>query len=335
MSYKRLRLDQRYEIIFLSEHKYGPQFGNKKTAGLIKCDPKTVRYWRARWKETKDLTDGPRSGRPRVTTEEENEMILNEIEEYDHPSSASIVNNLKRKKVNVSAPTVRRILNKGGYKFAAPLSKPLLTLKHKQKRLEWAKLMKNQDWDKIIFSDECTINLGPVKRRQWQREGDRKIFRTVKYPGKVHVWGCFARHGYGQILCFKENLTSIFLCEQDYAKTFRHSTRQLFGRDDHFKLLEDNDPKHRSNMSKKEKINNGIECLPWPSCSPDANPIENLWNILKIRVAMKNPGNIGCLIRTIKEEWTKLPPEFCNNLVESMEDRLDAIILGEGDYIMY
>jgi transposase len=335
MSINQLPLYQRYEMIFLSEHSKGPRLGNKKVASFIRCDAKTVRYWRARWKETKDLSNESKSGRPRSTTVAEDEMILNELEENENPTSETINRGLKRKKVKISSRTVQRRLKEAGYRFSAPLSKPLLTTTHKKRRLEWALSMQNKDWDQIIFSDECTIRLGPIKRWRWQLKGSRKVFRTVKHPGKINVWGCFTRHGFGQIVCFKQNLTSKFLCEQIYAKALRRSIRELFGRDPDFQLLEDNDPKHRSNASKEWKRENGIHYLPWPSASPDINPVENLWNILKIRVATKKPKNVPNLIRLIKQEWKKLPLKFCENLVESMQNRIDAVISADGDYTMY
>ncbi|CAF4160979.1 unnamed protein product [Rotaria sordida] len=335
MSTYHLPLHQRYEIIFLSEHNKGPRLGNKKVASLIRCDTKTVRYWRARWKETKDLSNETKSGRPRITTAEEDEMIITELEESDYPTSVSISHSLKRKKVEISSRSVRRRLKEAGYQYYAPLSKPLLTMQHKNRRLKWAKLMQRQDWDKVIFSDECTIRLGPVKQRRWQLKGHRTAFRSIKHPPKINVWACFARNGFGKIVCFKQNLTSKFCCEEIYGKALRQSARQLFGRDPDFELLEDNDPKHRSKQSKNWKHEHGIKCLPWPACSPDINPTENLWNILKIRVAMKKPNNIPSLIRLIKREWNKLPLEFCNNLVQSMEKRIEALILAYGDCTMY
>ncbi|CAF5082071.1 unnamed protein product, partial [Rotaria sp. Silwood1] len=258
----------------------------------------------------------------------------NEIEENEDATSVSIARGLRRKKVEISSRTVRRRLKAAGYRFSTPLSKPLLTTLHKQQCLRWARLMQHQDWNKTVFSDESKIRSGLVKRRYWQRKGLRKVVRTTKHPAKINVWGCFARNGFGEIVCFPQDLTSKYLCSQIYAKALRHSTRPLFGRDRDFKLLKDSDPKHKSKQSKEWKRKNGIDCLPFLACSPNINPAENLWNILKIRVAMKKPNNVPALFRLIKQEWKKLPLDFWKNLVESMEKRVDALILAEGDYTM-
>ena len=62
---------QRYEygIVFLSQHSMGPQLSEKAVAKSVKCAKNTVPYWLNRWKESKDLSDMKRSGRPRATIE--------------------------------------------------------------------------------------------------------------------------------------------------------------------------------------------------------------------------------------------------------------------------
>ncbi|CAF3193854.1 unnamed protein product, partial [Rotaria sp. Silwood2] len=86
------------------------EIGNKKVARLIHCDAKTVRYWRTRWKETKDLSEKTQSGQPRSTTAAEDEMILNELEENENPTSVTITRDLKIKTVEISSRTVQRRL---------------------------------------------------------------------------------------------------------------------------------------------------------------------------------------------------------------------------------
>ena len=68
-------------------------------------------------------------------------------------------------------------------------------------------------------------------------------------------------------------------------------------------LQHDNYPEHTAKLTKEWFENNGISTLSWPSQSPDLNPIENLWNTLKVKVHKRNPQNIKQLEELCKEEW--------------------------------
>ncbi len=99
-------------------------------------------------------------------------------------------------------------------------------------------------------------------------------------------------------------------------------------------LARDNDPKHRSNYSRTWKSDHQIVTLPWPSLSPDINPVENLWSFLKVKVAQRRPKTLEDLVNAIKNEWNELPSELAYNLMNSMENRVQSVIDSGGDYIL-
>ena len=70
--------------------------------------------------------------------------------------------------------------------------------------------------------------------------------------------------------------------------------------------------------------------LEWPSQSPDLNPIENLWRELKVRVAKRQPRTLNDLEKICEEEWDKIPPEICANLVANYKKGLTSVIANKG-----
>ena len=86
--------------------------------------------------------------------------------------------------MNRSERILRQRLREGEFRYLKSLSKPLLTLKHQQDRLQLAKLVENQDWSKTIAADETTFDLRTLRRRHWKVLGDRTSRRTMKFPLK-------------------------------------------------------------------------------------------------------------------------------------------------------
>lgn len=104
---------------------------------------------------------------------------------------------------------------------------------------------------------------------------------------------------------------------------------------DHWILQEDNDPKHRSRLCMQWKQENDIETLDWPSQSPDANPIENVWALMKLNLRGSHTFNANQLSANIRKIWRSLPISYAENLVASMPRRCQAIIDNAGDWTKY
>ncbi len=75
--------------------------------------------------------------------------------------------------------------------------------------------------------------------------------------------------------------------------------------------------------------------MDWPSNSPDLNPIENLWAIVKRNVELRQPKNLSELERFLEEEWKNIPNSLLINLVDSMSQRCKEVIEKNGERISY
>jgi len=98
-----------------------------------------------------------------------------------------------------------------------------------------------------------------------------------------------------------------------------------------FVLQQDNDRKQVAWL-----VKNHVATLPWPSHSPDLNPIEQLWAVLKRRVnARLTPATVDQLWERLEREWWAIDPAQCRRLVESMPRRIEAVIKARGGHIRY
>ena len=101
-------------------------------------------------------------------------------------------------------------------------------------------------------------------------------------------------------------------------------------------VMPDGAPCHRSKLVSDFLEKKNIKTWDWPGNSPDLNPIENLWAILKDKVADEHPTSAKDLEMPIKGIWTQtIGAEYCKRLVRNMPCRLQAVIKNKGGYTKY
>ncbi len=75
--------------------------------------------------------------------------------------------------------------------------------------------------------------------------------------------------------------------------------------------------------------------MDWPSMSPDLNPIEHLWGILKRKVEERKISNIHQLRDVVMEKWKRTPVETCEALGMEFTKRVKAVLENNGGHTKY
>ncbi len=206
----------------------------------------------------------------------------------------------------------------------------MLTDVHKQKRIEWAQQHLNDDWSWTLFSDETVFQLFRNTVERWYKN-KRPIRPMPKDRTKIFAWGGFCVKGKTSLFCFRRIMNAEF-----YVEILQNHIPEIdVMLEGDWRLQQDNDPKHTSRLAKEFLRNNVPEVMDWPSNSPDLNPIENLWAIVKGNVERRMPKNLNDLERFMAEEWRNIPETVIINLAGSMRRRCELIIENNGERISY
>jgi transposase len=283
-----------------------------------------------------------RSGRPRATSTRTDISIIKCAKRSPRASSVKIQSQLPLDS-RVSTRTIRRRLFNAGLKSRRPAKKPLLTKKNVRDRILFCRKYKqwsSDQWENVMFSDESTFTQfyafsRHVRRPAGKRDDPRYCTSSVKQSAKLMVWGCFSGKGGRGGLWFMPKGETITAAV--YRSVLETKLINFLRIHDVEHFLHDGAPCHTAKVVTKWLADEGVSVIaPWPGSSPDLNPIENLWTVMKRRVAAHNPTSLDNLKEVVKKVWVQETSlDYCRTLARSMPSRIAAVLAANGHHTKY
>lgn len=283
-------------------------------------------------------------GRKRISTRQD-DLALIQACVTNRPQTAKDLKDAwaLSRNVTCSVRTIRNRLLEAGLRSPRARKKPCINERQRTARLLFAVDHKDwtvDDWAKVLFSGEASFQLTPSPDdllRTKPEDADKPDCPAPALEhagGSVMVWGCFGLGGPGQMhLC--EGRINEAMYRATLEKGLLPSAGKLFPSSDDWMFQQDTAPHHSARSIKVWMENQNVRPMPWPAQSPDLNPTEDLWKIIKSKMENHKPKTKGQLFELVQQEWAELTVEQCRKLVEDMPQRMDAVIKSNGSAIQY
>ena len=156
----------------------------------------------------------------------------------------------------------------------------------------------------------------------------RHVNSSVKCRNQMMLWGCISFNGQGVLVDVNGRIDS-----QKYVDVISDNLQlsaHMMGLGDDFVFQHDNAPVHTSRLTLSFLAEQGIVVMGWPAQSPDINPIEHLWAILKKKVKAEQRRKQQTFREAVIKAWSELPLSLIQTLIDSIPDRLRAVIESKG-----
>ncbi|QSS55716.1 hypothetical protein I7I53_03681 [Histoplasma capsulatum var. duboisii H88] len=300
-------------------------------------------------KHRKKLETSPkkRTGRPpKLSARDQRHLILSVDKNPFNPLSNFLTPS--KSGHHLSRYTARQYLHKNERYAFKPRKKPYLKPIHKDIRRAFG--IRYRDWSDednacVSYSDEAMFEVGLDISSQYVRRPKKKGFES-KYllptfkSGRTSV-GIWAAISWD----FKSKLvfvpSHIRMNSKEYIKiillhSYPHYIRILEKRGIAL-WAEDGARYHTSKLIKDWMNEWQMDRVEWPAQSPDLNPIENLWAIMKHRIS-KIRYRIHSEAEMRKELqliWDSITQEEIQDLIRSIPRRMQAVIKARGGSTKY
>lgn len=156
---------------------------------------------------------------------------------------------------------------------------------------------------------------------------------VTKHPPKTMFFGGISYKWMTSLVKCPKTVNSTTYCNQVLPRSrIISGMNKEYGKNN-WLLMQDGAGPHIATDTMSYLRNKCTLLQDWPSNSPDLNPIENLWSIMGKQVNKRRPKTKKSLWRIVSEVWNNLDWKMIENLIDSMEKRLNLVMLLDGGCI--
>lgn len=313
--------------------------------------------WGRRLQDTGNVSDAPRSGRPKALSDQACKHMERELEAHPGLSLRELAVMLHTAGLCdrvVSHATIKRALETRCPKVSRvwPLYKVVLTEKQKYCRVQFAKRHARRSWKNVLFVDACKFTYGRAQRHSRHGMLTYNGRRPLLPKGDDHVGLCV----YGAVSSKGKSPLVFVTGSSRVAKTYkgrsgkRHTGvgaeeyinimrahlvpagRRLHG--SKLVYLHDWSGCHKSRAVRVFQKDARLDVMTdFPSRSPDLNIIENVWAWMDSQLRKKPYSDLDSFRAALIATWESIPLKLLQNCTRSMKARLRAVIATKGDRI--
>lgn len=287
----------------------------------------------------------PYTVRQRITTpREDRHLVRVSLQERFRTASHIRTLHFAATGRQISTQTVRRRLHEGQLHSRSAATAPELTPGHRRARRNFAQ--EHLDWDMeqwghVLFSDESRFCLrsNDARQRVYRRRGERFIDPAVRERrafggGSVMVWGGITLNGRTALHVLPNGTLTARRYIDEILQPIVVPFAQHHGPD--FIFQQDNARPHTARIVQNFFEEQNLTVLEWPANSPDMNPIEHLWDILKRQLRQQGPPNtLEELAERIQQAWNDIPQDQIGRLIQSMPRRCAELMQARGGHTHY
>ena len=201
---------------------------------------------------------------------------------------------IAEKKWSCSTSFISSLLIKHNIRASIAPKKPFLNDNHLRQRANFSNITADwtiENWKKVIFSDEKTVQSFPngrvkVKRVRGSPYNPEHTVSVSRNKFKINIWGCIIGSDFSfHIFHVDDHFTAALYRYHLHRVWFPLFSEKY--QNSEFIFQQDNAPIHTARIIKKYFEDTETVPLFWPACSPDLSPIETMWAILQNRISKR------------------------------------------------